>query len=273
MGATQTRKNVQPTAHEYKRAVALTTETIHRRTTRYRTLVVIFVLVAATCILGAAIQRSWLGFLGLLLLIPLGAAFFSLDAWLVARWRRQILELWADSGLDLQNFRKMMMSMAALPPRTVAAMVDTLPLSADADGVRPADAGLRRLLVQVLRGIDARDTYGSTARAAAITLTVVAMITAAAGHTWTPVFAVALAPVFVAGSRAMATHALRRAIPAPSGLRDAGLTPAVFVAAVSQIAWRGIPAKQRNRFLKAVSGSPEPGLSQRDESADLVPRS
>jgi hypothetical protein len=263
-----TRNTVAARAQEYSRAIALTIQTIHRRTTRYRTLVVLFVAIPAISLLGVAILRSWLALLGLLLLAPLGAAF--LDTWLVAKWRQGILQLWAGHGLDLQSFRKAIKSVTALPPTTVATMLDTLPTMSYAEALGASDESRRQLFVTLLRAIDMREAYGSTARAAAITLAVAAMITIAANHTWTPLFLVALAPLLVAGSRAMAARELRRSIPAPSALHDAGLTPAMFVVAVSQIDWRGVPAKERARFLGTVSHSSVPVARDDESAADVA---
>ncbi len=108
-------------------ATTITTQTLALRAARFRNFVVAVVAVALAAMLWALLQTSWQPLLGLILLVPLCGAFLYLDARTVHRWQDHILETWAQDKLDLDIFSDTLTAIRALPPRTLRAMLDTLP--------------------------------------------------------------------------------------------------------------------------------------------------
>lgn len=223
----------------YGDALRLTGCAMHRRVMRYRYLAIAVVLLLCGSALWAAVQRAWLPLLAVSLLAPLCGAFFWSDAWLLARWRREILELWA-RGLDLDAYRKMMMAVPELPPRTLSAMLDTLPALA---WLPPATSPhARQAIALMLRCIGAGDVDRAAATAAALTLGLAAPALAADQRYWLAACALGALVLLVPVMRGLALLRSRRwrgqvLLLRRDGLDREGLDPDSFAAVVALSPW------------------------------------
>lgn len=234
----------------YPGAIELTTATIQRRAGRYRWLVVSVVSLVFASLLIAAVSRSWLACVGILTLLPMCAWFFSLDASLVVRWRGRIIRLWANEGLDLSTFRTVMAAVPGLPPRTVAAMLQTLP------AIEPMGAVLghsgRRIVASTVGGIDAHDLYAGFATAIGLTIGITAVIASSLTGSWIPLLAIGVVPICLIVGLVVGSVVLRRSIPTAPQLQEAGLNAAEFVALASRLDWRRVSITKRQRLLNAL---------------------
>lgn len=111
----------------YQDAIARTTRTIERRAAGFKKLIIAVVAVGSLSLLGAAILGSWQPLLGLGLLLPLCGGLYWRDGDLVDGWRRDILTLWEQGGLELEIFRQTMLAVPTLPPDTLQGMLASLP--------------------------------------------------------------------------------------------------------------------------------------------------
>jgi hypothetical protein len=254
------RSNVQtptPGSQQYRAAIALTAETVHRRSRAYRALIIAVVILVAVAIVGALVTRSLRWTVAMLALFPMSAFFFMVDGLLVELWRRRVLQLWVDEAVDLPSFRTAMSAASALPTRTVRAMLDTLPVVEIQTRTEAATAS-KRLLASMVRAQNAFETYDSIATAGMLALSMTAVIGAAATGSWSPMLIIVAAPLLLIASRALARRALRMSRPTPSQLREAELNPGAFRSLAERLNWRGVPAKERDRFLTAVAATADP---------------
>jgi hypothetical protein len=107
-------------------ALNATFRTIERRAKLYRLVIVLVAAIPLSAVLAAAISRSWIPLIGLVLVIPVTGLFHLLDGRHVRLWRREIVELTAASALDLARFTKALSSMRMVPQQTVQGMLASL---------------------------------------------------------------------------------------------------------------------------------------------------
>jgi len=229
----------------------LTADVIRQRARYYRTLVVTVVAFSIASLIAAVVLQSWRALALLPFVVPFCASFFFVDAWLMARWRRRVLGLWARGTVDLVAFRGMMSADSPLPRQTMGSMVQTLPLAA----LDSEPGGNRQWLALTAAGIDAHQTYSMAAAAAGLAAGASAIATAIIVRSVMPLIALALAPLAVVVSRLFAAWTLRRSIPRTAQLRHEGIDPHAFASAAALLHWRSIPPKERDRVLSVLNGT------------------
>jgi hypothetical protein len=111
----------------YKTAIDLTTQTIGKRARYYRNLIVIVVLIGLSSIGFALLMWSFKPLAGLLLLFPVCALFFLIDAKLLERWRSKLLQSWASKAIDFSALDDALNAISILPKETLQGMLATLP--------------------------------------------------------------------------------------------------------------------------------------------------
>ena len=220
----------------YREALDVTAGAIRSRASYYRTLVVGVVAVVFISALLAAVERSWLPLAGLSLAVPLCAAFFSLDEWLVNRWRQRILAMWGTTDFDLATLRRMLTSVDVLPARTVTAMLETLPSALYGLDSNAAPYRTREMLGALLHGLAVRSNYRSIATTAAYAVVVVSALSSLAVGSWRPMAALGLVPILLVSARVLGAYRLRRAVPDLATLK--GPEVECFTASAAQLGWR-----------------------------------
>jgi hypothetical protein len=110
-------------------AIDITLRTIEGRARLYRNLVVAVSGVSMLSIIIAVLCRQWIPFAGLVLLVPLTGGFLFLDSRLVRRWRAGIIEMARMRSLDVATFLKTISGFRHIPPKTLKAMLSTIPAS------------------------------------------------------------------------------------------------------------------------------------------------
>lgn len=114
-----------------KNALQLTTQTIDRRAFHFRNLVILLVVIVLGCLIAALVQWSWRPLVGWLAVMPLCGAFLVFDNYLVGRWQRQMLKLWADGALHVEDFAQSILALRLLPGATLRGMLALLPSTGD----------------------------------------------------------------------------------------------------------------------------------------------
>jgi hypothetical protein len=237
----------------YQEAIDLTARIINLRASRYRYLVISVVALFAACPVLAIITHTWSPIFGLFFLFPFCAAFFHTDASLVGRWRRMILQAWAEGRLELETFRSALRGLVMLPAPTLQEMLSTLPV-VDVNGV-PCQTPLpvRQALAFTLSRFDTSDS--DRRGAATITRLVAGGLIAWAiiAHSWWPLFGMLALPMVVvvrAVLGALRAWAWRKQV---ATFEAAGLDIGEFVHVARQIDWYGVPASTRDRLLASLS--------------------
>jgi hypothetical protein len=236
----------------YAEAVELTIRIVHARAGRYRSLALAVVLTCTASLAWAGIARDWAPLLAFLLLFPFSAIFFHGDAALVSRWRRALLDLWADGQLDFEAFRSTIESVPSVPPTTVREMLQSIPKLGERDGAGRSSPTTRHALALTACAAD----DWATAKHVAVTLAYLSafglMIGALVCRCWKPMWGLpALPAAFAAAAlvRALRLHGWRRRVRA---LQQDGLDLQEFIRLAQQISWPGVlPAKQ-DRLLASL---------------------
>lgn len=193
-----------------KQALQLTTAAIDRRAFHFRNLVVTVVLVVLGCLVAAAVQWSWRPLVGWFFLAPLCGVFLMVDNYIVSRWQTQLLAMWAEGELHVEEFAQSILSLRLLPGATLRGMLALLPASGDGPPIdrlpRPAREFVARLYSSFHQG--ARDY--SAAFTVAYTVSVACAGWALVTWDWRPLWGcLAIVVAFVA-ARAMNALRLRR---------------------------------------------------------------
>ncbi len=238
---------------DHQQARDVTLRTIHLRARTYRNLVIGIVVTVVGPMLWALGAWSWRPLVAALVVLPLCATFVAVDTWLVIEWRRQILGLWAEGGVDLAKLGQMVTAVRGLPTHTVMRMLDALQTLTRFPGAAAASVATRRSLAAVVRGIDLHQAYQSTAVAAALATAVLSLAAGAVAATLTPMAGAVLAPVVVVAGRALANWRLRRSIPVGMEVSEAGLDLETFAVAADALDWRSVSNVERCRLLARVS--------------------
>jgi hypothetical protein len=239
-------------------STAHTAALLDRRTRGYRNLVVVVALIGLAAPVVALVAWDWRPLLGWLLIVPAAGGGLLLDARAVIRWRGELLDAWAAGRADLDALRDTLGSIRSLPARTITGMLDPLPtrrrLGTPADPPLP----LRRLLADTVQHIDSTSLWGMAVGLVGLTMVAASCATAAvAGSLW-PLVGV---PVGL-----MLGWFARRVGSRPSTKWLRGLTAALqqgdgqapaFVELAGRLAWDGLPAGGRRRWLAAVRSEPQ----------------
>jgi hypothetical protein len=116
-----------------------TLDTIERRGSAYRWLVVAVVAAAAASGLAALVAWDWRPLLGVAAWAPLSGLFFALDGRIVRRWQARVLAAWQGGVLPLAALRQGLSMYPRLPARTLDGMLATLPrLEGESDALLDA---------------------------------------------------------------------------------------------------------------------------------------
>lgn len=238
-------------------AFALTTALLDRRTRGYRNLVVVVAVAGLVVPVVAVVLWDWRTLLGWLLVVPAAGVGLFLDAKAVARWRNELLDAWADGRADLDSLRDTLGTIKSLPVRTLAGMLDPLPTRKRL-GV-PIDPPLhfRRLLADTIRQVDRASLRGMAVGLVGLTLVVAAV--AAAVFTWSfwPLVGVPVGVTLGWLARRVGAWPPKKWL---RGLTAAlqqgdGQAPA-FVELAGRLAWDGLPAGSRERWVAVVRSEP-----------------
>jgi hypothetical protein len=191
----------------YRDAIESTRDTLAHRSKSYRVLAAIVVLTIIGSMTAAVASRSFVPLITVLLLAPACGLFFWLDARIVAAWRERLLSRWVAGQLALRPGRSVILSIPRLPPKTLEAMVATLP---DEHVLKLLDN-----LSQPSRAVFTVVMAALHARAPARTLTATVMVSTLLGaivmmialRSWTGGVAIAVIPL--TGVAEGAVHRLR----------------------------------------------------------------
>lgn len=108
-------------------AIDLTTQTIDKRARYYRHLVVAVVTVGFISIGLALVIGAFLPLLGLLLLFPMCALYFIMDANVLNQWRARLFEQWIQKEIAFSGFLVALKAIPYLPKETLDVMLTSLP--------------------------------------------------------------------------------------------------------------------------------------------------
>ena len=104
-------------------ALNLTMRTVERRTRLYRNLVVAVSVTGIASMTAAALYRRWIIVVGILALPGFVALFLVIDRRLVLGWRRQLLAMRDERGLNLSELERTLSGFRHLPQATLQSMV------------------------------------------------------------------------------------------------------------------------------------------------------
>lgn len=124
--------------NSFARAINATTKAIARRAGHYRTTVIAVVLIMIGVPLAAGLTGDARLLVALLFLVVVWLLFLVADAAALRAWQRPLLADWVRGDLDLQIFARSIRSIDRLPSATLGAMLELLPIGAEA----PRDAAL-----------------------------------------------------------------------------------------------------------------------------------
>jgi hypothetical protein len=241
------------TTPSFKDAIELTTQTIDRRAGLFQNLIVLVVGLVVGSLLWAAVVLSWHPLLALLALVPLCGFFLCLDTWLVNRWRQHVLELWAQGQVSLDGLVKGIRSIRLLPPRTLQAMLASVPTKDNNPRAFPSTPVLRRALVATLETINRCDNARTGVASIAYALGVASLVLAAIQGTWMPLAGVLLVgPLLAAAWWLKAAHWRRWKWTLLSLHCQQGLDWTGFVPAANQLDWGSISDRKKQRLLLAL---------------------
>jgi len=102
-------------------------EAITKRAACFKNTVIIVSVIPIVSVIWAAIQRSWLPLTPVLFLIPVSSAFLYGDIRLVNLWQDQLLEMWIQGELEIDQFSEIILSIRMIPGNTARGMLGTLP--------------------------------------------------------------------------------------------------------------------------------------------------
>lgn len=225
-----------------------TAQVIEARKLRYRALVITVSMVVLGCLAVSIANASFLGLLGLCLLVPLSGVFWLLDACLVNRWRHRILDVWVQNQFDLAIFRETMTAIRMLPAETLAAMLDTLPpVEKGATLSRPTKKALAETVETIGRcqsNHTAFVTLGTTVALGGLGLSVAL---------WSPLPLVSLAglPLVIAAGRGDRAIRLRRWRRLILDYQDS-LEIEHFLKTAKALDWDPIPECTKTQLLNSI---------------------
>jgi hypothetical protein len=234
---------------DYPAALAATRETFTRRAARYRNLVVAVVLIGFVAPVAAVVLWSWRPLLGWLLVVPVSAAFFALDARSVARWRAALLDGWAAGTLSLDSLRDGLTAIRQLPPATLAAMLAPLPTRARLDRSADLSSETREAVAATVRAIDAAVVRRTALAAIAVAVGAAGLAAAAAAGSWWPLAGLPVALALNLVARRIGSRPPRGWVRRVRDLRGRGLDAAAFAELAGRLDWSPLPAGARDRWL------------------------
>jgi hypothetical protein len=179
---------------DYRRLLDLTSDTLVRRSRGFRNLVVGVVAIGLCACIGALVVLSLRPLSILLLLVPAHALFVWRDNRILADWRLVLADAWQGRTIDFSAFAQALKANKALPPATVAGMLDTLPTAGDLAAERRLSAGTRAAIVQAMRVRDTCHTGSLACRAAGLVCIPLAIVSALLLRSALPLLAGAAVP-------------------------------------------------------------------------------
>ncbi len=247
------RPDTEASSSRHAQAIRLTTQAIDKRGALYRYLVVAVVLVGFASLIWALIRWSWWPLLGLISLVSLCSAFFCLDVYLVNRWRRQVLEMWIQGRIEVDNFCDTMMNLRVLPERTLQGLLDTLPAEKKLGIREKVSPSMRNAVVLTISIIHACQFNRTISVTAAYTLASIFALCTALYHSWGTLVGLLLIPVVIVlcqGSTFLRFRKWKKQIlmlcQQPEFLTDQ------FVAIVKKLDWKPIPERKKRQLLSCL---------------------
>lgn len=237
--------------HPIKQALTLTAHTFDRRTRWYRNLVIVVVGLPALCIVTAAVTMRWHPLAGILFLVPLCCLFFCFDAFLVRKWQKFVLALWAQGELDLGGFVQAVSAIRTIPEKTLRGLLAVVPGECDLPPERILETAIRKTVAKTC-GVLQRCQLD---RAAGICLATTAI--AGAIVSWPVSGKVAVLSGFVFGAlvmpvvRFLAVMRFKRLLLSCMGNPSFQVKP--YLDIVACLDWRGVSHQRKSRFLKALT--------------------
>jgi hypothetical protein len=140
----------------YRAAIDATTSTLVRRARNYRLLILAVACGTCAAPMWALIARSLPPLLLWVLVIVIVGVFFCIDASCLSSWRTQLLRPWERRELDFAALNAAIRAIPGLPGETVAAMLASLPQSADLAQERQWSVTERGQIAAALAGRDRR---------------------------------------------------------------------------------------------------------------------
>jgi hypothetical protein len=107
-------------------AMELTLQTIERRISSYRNLVVLVLAVVIGSAVSAMVYRSWRLLLCVILILPATAVYLLIDRYYVQAWVRCLLDLERDQHLNLEVFSHAACGRPFMPAETLRTMLARL---------------------------------------------------------------------------------------------------------------------------------------------------
>ena len=240
----------------------LTARVIESRTRRFRNLVIGVVGISLIATGGALAWWSWRPLMGFVLLVPVCGCFACHDAHLVGKWQRQIMDMWTEGKLDLNDFTGSIMQVRMFPGHTLRTMLADLPVPQDARAGRRIDPRTRSALGRTMLALTR--CHHDRAASATLTRTIALASLALAGvlRSWLPFWGLALILPVVGVTRHTIHARLKRLQRGLVEMRDAGdLDAQSFTTAAADLDWESTPEAGRLALLGSLTnrGSTDDG--------------
>lgn len=234
-------------------AMRLTTYTINIQTSIFRNLVITVVVVSLISLIWAAIQRSWLPLLGVLLLAPICGAFFFYDIHLIDRWQQQILAMWEQENLDLDIFTQAMTTISALPQHTLRGMRGTLPTKDKVSCGGNIPQSFRHAVAMTLKTINGCHKDRTVCVTLAWTLGLASPALAAIQWSWLPLLGFLLVIIIISVGKWLSLSRLGSWSKQILGAKqEQGLDIKKFVEIAGQLEWDPISDKKQEQLLNSL---------------------
>jgi hypothetical protein len=234
----------------YRTLINKTLQTTIDRAKNYRNLIVGLVALGAVSIIIAITYGPLLFFALALLLFPLCALFYVMDARTLMRWQSSVLSGWTDGHIELSAFRAAVKAVPGLPANTLAGMLELLPSTSDLAAAHAVSTKTREAAAAVATGVQARRLDGVILKTLGSALAASAVVIAASLRTWTPLLlAVAVLPLCGIAAAAARMRVRQIKVCLDAARLDASFDPAAFALMLSSYDWRPFSLADKDNIL------------------------
>lgn len=179
-------KESRTTTDNLREAVAHTHRVLHKRSTRFRNMVIAVVMIPVVSGIWALVAGSGLPLLGLLVLVPVCVLFLLLDVRAVQQWQRYLFARWQDGSIKLDVLAHAIDAMPQLPKHTVTAMLDTLPTQVLDARIPQPSATTREALIATAEAISRHEVARQAWILGGVVVALVSIIGAVVQMAWQP---------------------------------------------------------------------------------------
>lgn len=167
-------------------AIEQTHHVLHKRSTRFRNMVIAVVMIPVGSGVWALVVGSGLPLLGLLLLVPVCVLFLLLDVRAVQQWQRYLFAGWQDGSIKLDVLVHAIDAIPQLPEHTVTAMLDTLPTQELDACIPQPSATTREALIATAEAISRHEVARQAWILGGVVVALVSLIGAVVQAAWLP---------------------------------------------------------------------------------------